>query len=147
MMLDVVAVVEEQEIVDAPVMTGRAAGMLVVALELAEPKTDQPAGQVDRKERPRRDRGPCDPEPDHERRLDRHGTRPSNGARGARVMREMPGPPQALRHAEDQAQEDRVDPVEGGRDKKRPVDEIVRDGVRIPPQPNRDERNGRHGEQ
>ena len=61
MMLDVEPVVEKQPVVQAPVVAGRPARMLVMAVELAERQADRPTGQIHRQEELRRgdrDRGP-----------------------------------------------------------------------------------------
>ena len=61
MMLDVEPVVEKQPVVQAPVVAGRPARMLVMAVELTERQADRPAGQIHRQEELRRgdrDRGP-----------------------------------------------------------------------------------------
>ena len=106
-MLDVVAVVEEQQVVDAAVVAGRAARVFVVALELAEPETEQQARQVDREEELRRERSPAPPRA-------RPTSASSNAIAGASaqnarcepgVMRQMPRAPERLRKAEEQAQD------------------------------------------
>jgi hypothetical protein len=52
-------------------------------------------------------------------------------------MSEMPHPPKGLRKPEQQAEITRKDRVQYARPKKRPVNEVVRYCVRIPPQAER----------
>src|SRR5262249_52220075 len=53
-MFDVVAIVEEKGVVDRSVMARRLPAMLVVAMQTAQPKSEQVAGDVHREEEPRR---------------------------------------------------------------------------------------------
>jgi hypothetical protein len=57
MMLDVIAVVEAQRVVEAAVMAGRAAGVLVVPMDRAQHQAQEITGQIhERKELRRRQR-------------------------------------------------------------------------------------------
>src|SRR5438045_4192544 len=103
-MLDVIAVVEEQCVVDASVMTGRTPRVFEMPLEKAEAESEQIARQINsQRERwcVHEQRGP---ESCHEHRLDNRRRSCRNSL--SRVVCQMSRPPQTLRNPEHQAQID-----------------------------------------
>jgi hypothetical protein len=68
-MLDVIAVIEQERVVQRSVMAGCAAGMLVVAVERAQGETAQVPRQVSRHEERRGDGDHCPPEDQYDRSL------------------------------------------------------------------------------
>jgi hypothetical protein len=62
-------------------------------------------------------------------------------------MPKMTLTPDTVWNAQEQRQINRIQPVQSRRSKERKVNEVVRNGVRIPPQPKRNQRTRRKGEQ
>ena len=145
--LDVKAVVEEQRVVQASVMAARPVRVFVVAVYLAQGETNDPARQIYRQEHPRRDRCKRDPQTDDEAEFSEKRRGESKAMPHAGVMAEVTALPQLLRDAEHETQPGGVSTVHPPRAEERPMDEVVRDRIGVPPQRDRHERDRRSREQ
>ena len=139
--LDVVAVVEEQQVVQQAVVADRAAGVLVVAVQPAQ-------AQAQRRSRAGRPSGrsavcqasqrtPTGPAPAATSTRSCRSRRQPPGDAG--VVGQVPAAPDRLRDAEQHAQVEGEQRVQRPRAEERPVDEVVGDGVGVPPQPHGDD--------
>src|SRR5215218_8173259 len=143
-MLDVIAVIEEQPVVEPAVMAGRPADMLEASLKPAQAESKSIPRQVDADEEHRRHRGKSCPHRHDNGDFDPDAPRPAEGAIDAAVMTKVPGAPQPLRYAEKRARVDRERAIQGARSEERTVNEVVRDRIGIPPQGDGDDGNRRH---
>src|SRR5262245_51259690 len=124
-MFDVIPVVEEQKVVNASVVAGRAACVLEEPLKLTNRETDRHARQIDGHEEPRADNGDGYPQSRYERGVDEDVAARAKTVGQTGVMRQVPIAPQALRHAEQEGQIPGVDAVQQPLTEERPVDEVV----------------------
>ena len=74
------------------------------------------------------------------------GRREAQAALMSAVMSQMPVPPDGLRKAKQHAEKNGVRAIPSARSKERQMDEIVRDGVGVPPQADGDDRYRRDQE-
>ena len=144
MMLDVVAVIEAEHVVDPAVMTRRPTGVLVMSMRRAQQQPCEVAGQVRRGEEPRRADGERAPECQHEGDVDREIDRETQRVRHARMVREVTAAPQRQRHAHHERQARAGAGVRRAAAEERSMDERVRNGVGGPPHTDRDRDRPRH---
>jgi hypothetical protein len=113
--------------------------MLVVAVQPAQAEAADESGQVNGGEKQRR--ATCDRRPQQEDERDLSGEieRQARRTPDAGVVGEMTNAPQRVRKPEQPAQIEREERV---RSEERPVNEIVRDRVGIPPERQRDDGRG-----
>src|ERR671931_1265754 len=98
-MFDVIAVVEQQQVVNASVVARRAARMLVMAVHRTKQQTGDITGHVGGCEEPGRVRCERRPEREHECDLQDQLARDAQARSDARVVREMTVAPERLRYA------------------------------------------------
>ena len=102
--LEMIAVIEEEEVVKAAVVAGRAAGMLVAALQPAEAEADEITGDVSGEEQTRGECGNENPKREHPHRLNQQLAAQFQFPFPPGVMGEMTRAPQGLRDAKDEAE-------------------------------------------
>jgi hypothetical protein len=142
-MLDVIPVVEHQEVIQPAVVTNSASRVFVVALQVTKPKPNNKPWQVNSQQKPWEKHQQRPPQRDHRAKVEwrRLQVTPSTPPFHRAVMREVARSPERLREPEYQRQIAREAGVQRSRPEKRPVDEVVRDRVRVPPHSDRDQRN------
>ena len=139
--LGVVAVVEEEHVVERSVMARHAAEVLIVSMQRAEHEAGDVARQVRREKKRRRSRSQRRPEEHDEAGLQQHLSGESDATLVAGVMCEVAIAPERLRKSEQDAQRCSERLVREAMAEERPVDEVVRDRVRVPPDAEGDEKH------
>src|SRR5882672_3053202 len=141
-MLAVIAVVEKEPIVEPTVVAHGAARVFKAAMQFAKAKADEPARQIDRQQE---SGGECrHPGPKEQRQ--RPFRKPFAAKRRPgkpliAVMGEVSCFPKALRQTQQQRKKCGEADISGARTEEWQVNEVVRNGVRVPPQTNGDERH------
>src|SRR5438445_9489172 len=125
-MLDVVAVVEEQQVVQPAVMARRAVVMLVEAVQRGEHEAAGVSRYVRQDEKRRRENGERDPQGRDDRDLQGQLSRRAHPRLQPRVVREMTVAPERLGDSGDGAQIEREDSVRRAAPEERSMDEVVR---------------------
>src|SRR4051812_16652578 len=104
MVLDVVAVIEEQPVVQASVMAGRSAGVFEMSLQQTQRKAGEIAGNVDRREEPRGTDREREPHSDHTCRFGDRLSRHRAATTVTAVMPQMTVAPELLRDTHERAE-------------------------------------------
>src|SRR6185436_4766013 len=138
-MFEVVAVVEEEEIVESAVVTGGAAGVLKVPLEPAETEAGEVGGGVSGEEEFWGGCGEERPENEEGKGFDCERCGDFEFPFAIGVVGEVALTPEGLGEADDEGEVKGEEAVEGARREEGAVNEIVGDGVGGPPHAEGDE--------
>jgi hypothetical protein len=130
---DMVAVIEEEPIVEPAVMAHGSAGVFVVTLQRAERQSQQVTRQIDLDEEAWCINEQESPHSSNEERLAKELAGKPKPPWNAGMMRQMPVTPESLREPKQQAQADREKKVPDPLPEERTMNEIVGDRVGIPP--------------
>src|SRR2546425_6958514 len=124
-------------------MAGRPAAVLKVAVKSAKTETEQKAGEIHRYEKQRCQSQEGRPQPHDQREFNDQLVRPPPPPWLVGVMSQVPVAPEPLRQPEQQTQVGRKHQVQSPRPEKGNMNEVVRNGVRVPPESDRDKRDRR----
>ena len=147
MVFHMVTVIKEEQIVEPAVVARRAVCMLEVPLHLAQTEANEPSRQISVQKKFRRARQQPAPERKDKACFPGKLSRPAPAPAPATVMREVAVPPKPLRNTQHQTFDGRENRVQTPGPEKGPVNEIVRDGVRVPPKADGDKRDRREPDQ
>src|SRR6266567_962067 len=144
-MLDVIPIVEQQEVIQPAVVTDRTSRVFVVALQMTKPEPDEKTRQVNGHHKAWSKDEQRSPQSDRCAKVERRELQvmPLAPPLDRKMMRQVPRSPERLWKAKQKREVAREAGVQRSRPEKRPVDELVRDRVRVPPQPNGNQRDRR----
>jgi hypothetical protein len=146
MMLDVITVVEKQKIIKPAVVAGGAAFVLEMSLELAKAQTDHPPGEICLQEKVRRQYHQGRPQREDEAGFPRELGRPTPAPRTLSVMGKVSVAPKPLGDSQQQTFKRRKCRVQALEPEKWPMNEMMCDGVGVPPQAEGNQENRGKGQ-
>src|SRR6266516_4619811 len=144
---NMISVVKEEQIVEPAVVARRSVFVLKVSLQLAQGEANEPARQVNGQKKFRCARQQPAPERKNQAGFPRKLPRPAPAPAPVAVMREMAVAPKSLRNSQHQTLQARENRVQSPGPEKGPMNEIMRDGVGVPPKADGDERDRRELDQ
>ena len=133
--LGMVPIVKQQKIVQTPVVTRRPSRVLIVAMQVAQHESANEPRHINGHEEHWSARRYDDPQEQHERYLNNRLAGERQPTMSTRVVRQVAVTPPCVRESEQQTQVGREQDIGGPSSKEWLVNEIMRDGVRIPPEP------------
>jgi hypothetical protein len=137
-MLDVISIIEERYVEEEPIVTRGSFRVLEVALQKTQTKAERITGEINKQEESRNRVQQESPQCEHGAKFKSNVRREPQAALMPAVVSQVPVPPDGLRETKQQTEKNGIRAVPSARSKERQMDEIVRDRIGVPPQPDGD---------
>ena len=141
--LDMVAIVQKQRLVQPAVVAGGPAGVFKMPLEKTEAQAEQVAGNINREKEFWRDNEEDNPQRQHQAGFTDQVPGPFQAPAHVCMMCQVPVAPEPLRNAEEKTLAGGEETVPGPLLEEGQMNKVVGDGVAVPPEAKSDQHNRR----